>query len=136
MQIMSMAYMPQMMLPTEMQQIYAPNLPHFSTVGAGMGMGMDMGVGCNQLKFPSSQSGTTCLPGIPGTRFQMLGLPGQGLPMSLSSAHFNPLPGGHSAQSVMLGNTSGSSSMMENSTTDLTSSSKNSIHNINLKNNC
>ncbi|GMG99815.1 hypothetical protein Nepgr_001655 [Nepenthes gracilis] len=46
-QILSMGaglYMPSMMLPAGMQQMYGTYLPHFSPMGLGMGMGMGFGV--------------------------------------------------------------------------------------------
>ncbi|XP_062144720.1 transcription factor PHYTOCHROME INTERACTING FACTOR-LIKE 15-like isoform X2 [Alnus glutinosa] len=71
---------PPMMLPTTMQNIMcAPlHLTHFSPMG------------CNPGQFPTSD-----LPGITGTRFQMLGFP-----MSVSHPPFVPFVGMPSTQSV------------------------------------
>jgi hypothetical protein len=83
MQIMSMGSglcIPPMMLPTMMQNIMCapPHLTHFSPMG------------CNPGQFPTSD-----LPGITGTRFQMIGFP-----MSVSHPPFVPFVGMPSTQSV------------------------------------
>ncbi|XP_075641377.1 transcription factor PHYTOCHROME INTERACTING FACTOR-LIKE 15-like isoform X2 [Castanea sativa] len=130
-QIMSMGtvvYMPPMMSPMLMQRINAPHLTHFSPMGAGMGMTMSTGMGCSPTQVPTSQVGATALPGITGTGFQMLGIPGQPLPMSISHAPFFPLIGGPSTQSFPAFGISGAAPPVE--CTSLTSS-KDSIQNIN-----
>ncbi|XP_023876059.1 transcription factor PIF3 isoform X2 [Quercus suber] len=129
--IMSMGavvYMPPMMSPMLMQHINAPHLTHFSPMGTGMGMRMGTRMGCSPTQFPTSQVGATALPGITGTGFQMLGLPGQSLPMSVSHAPFIPMIGGSSTQSFPASGISGAAPPVE--CASLTSS-KGSIQNIN-----
>lgn len=117
--------MPPMMSPMLMQHI---NAPHFSPMGAGMGMRMGTRMGFSPTQFPTSQVGATALPGITGTGFQMLGIPGQPFPMSVSHAPFIPLIGGPSTQSFPASGISGAAPPVE--CASLTSS-KDSIHNIN-----
>ena len=104
-QVMSMGAgmcMAPVMIPAVLQQIQAAHLPHFSPMGMGMGirmgmgMGMGLGLGCSPEQFPSPPIlGAAALSGIAGTAPQMLGHPGQVLPMSLSSAPFIPYTQGH-----------------------------------------
>ena len=117
-QVMSMGAgmcMAPVMIPAVLQQIQAAHLPHFSPMGMGMGirmgmgmgmglgLGLGLGLGCSPEQFPSPPIlGAAALSGIAGTAPQMLGHPGQVLPMSLSSAPFIPLHAGSLTQSVLV----------------------------------
>ncbi|KAL5863163.1 hypothetical protein ACOSQ3_000677 [Xanthoceras sorbifolium] len=73
--------MPQMMMPTGMQQIHAPQMAHFSPMSVGMGMRMHMGaVGCSPPQFLISPiAAATAVPGITQNRIQMPGFAAQPL---------------------------------------------------------
>ncbi|GKU90501.1 hypothetical protein SLEP1_g4489 [Rubroshorea leprosula] len=102
-QIISMRsglFMPPLMLPMTMQQINTPYLA-YSPMVAGMDMRMQMGLGCCPIQFPTSSfSRATAPPGITEARLNMLGCPGQVLPMSISCSRLVFFPGGPSIHSI------------------------------------
>lgn len=54
MQIMSMGtalFMPPMMQPHDMKQMYVPHINHFAPMGAGLGLRTHMGIGCTPSQF-------------------------------------------------------------------------------------
>lgn len=112
MQIMSMGaglFMPPMMFPGGMPPMNAPHI--YSPMGVGMGMGFGIGMpdmnggspGYPMVQVPHMQ-GThfpgpsiptpTVMHGMPGSNFQVLGLPGQGLSMPMPRGPIAPFPGG------------------------------------------
>ncbi|KAF8394759.1 hypothetical protein HHK36_020976 [Tetracentron sinense] len=147
--------MPPMMLPPGMQNLHAPHMAHLSPMGVGMGMRMGMGVGgfgmgmfnmsgvssgCPMIQVPPLHgaqipgpaiSGSSSLPGMPGSCFPMFGLPVQGLPMSMPHVPCVPLSGGPFTKSVLVSDVSGAAAPVEVPDSAPLSSSKDSIQNIN-----
>ena len=111
MQIMSMGaglFMPPMMFPGGMPPMSAPHIYSPMGVGIGMGYGIAMpdmnggspGYPMAQMPhlqgthFPSpSIPAQTVMHGMPGSNFHVLGLPGQGLPVSMPHGPIAPFPG-------------------------------------------
>lgn len=137
-QMMSMAnglYMPPMMFPTGIQRIHPSQMAQFSPVGIGMGLGMGMvGVNCGTHVPVPHVSASTTLHSTVTPNFPLMGLPGQGLPMSMPClSSLVPFPG------VPLLNpgtgpktsTFGGPGTMENTDVATTSSLKESMQNVN-----
>ncbi|KAK0591859.1 hypothetical protein LWI29_009272 [Acer saccharum] len=124
-QIMSMGaglYMPPMMFPSGMQRMHAAHMAHFPPMGIGMGMGIGFGMGmpdmnggssgCHMVPVPQMHgahfpgppvSGPAALHGMAGSNFQLFGIPGQGLPISMPHAPLVPLSGGPIMKSPSMG---------------------------------
>ncbi|XP_022938111.1 transcription factor PIF3-like isoform X1 [Cucurbita moschata] len=111
-QIMSMGaglFMPPMMFPGGLPPMNAPHIYSPMGVGIGMGYGIAMpdmnggspGYPMAQMPhvqgthFPSpSIPAQTVMHGMPGSNFHVLGLPGQGLPLSMPHGPIAPFRGG------------------------------------------
>ncbi|XP_023545249.1 transcription factor PIF3-like isoform X1 [Cucurbita pepo subsp. pepo] len=110
--IMSMGaglFMPPMMSPGGMPFMNAPHM--YSPMGVGMGMGFGIGMpdvnvgspGYPMVQVPHVQGthfpgpsipAQTVMHGMPGSNFQVLGLPGQGLPIPMPRGPIAPFTGG------------------------------------------
>ncbi|KAF9669794.1 hypothetical protein SADUNF_Sadunf13G0001500 [Salix dunnii] len=157
-QIMSMGagmYMPSMILPPGMPHMHAAHMGQFLPMGVGMGMGFRMGMpdmnsgssGCPMYQVPpmhgahfpgSPMPRPSALHGMGGPSLQMLGLSGQGLPVSFPCAPLMPMPGGPPSKTNMEPNARGVVGPMDNLDTATASNSKDAIQNINsqvMKNN-
>lgn len=144
-------YMPPMMLPTGMQHMHTPHMPHFSPVGVGMGMGLSMGFGMGMpdmnggssgypmIQVPPMQgahfpgppmSGHTAFYGMPGSNLQMFGLHGQGLPVPMQRPPLVPITGGPFMKSAMGPNACGAGGSAENVESVPPSTSKDPVQNM------
>ncbi|KAI3417107.1 BHLH domain-containing protein, partial [Psidium guajava] len=137
-QMMSMANglcMPPMMFPTGIQRIHPSQMAQFSPMGIGMGLGMGMvGLNCGTHVPVPYVSASTTLHSTVAPNFPLMGLPGQGLPMStpcLSS--LVPFPGVPLLNSGTGPKTStfGGPGTMESTDATTTSSLKESMQNVN-----
>ncbi|KAL0552374.1 hypothetical protein IC582_011483 [Cucumis melo] len=106
-QIMSMGaglFMPPMMFPGAMPPMNTPHIYPPMGVGMGFGIGMpDMNGGIPMVPVPHMQGmhfpgpsmpAQTVMHGLPSSNFQVLGLPGQGLPMPMPRGPVAPFSGG------------------------------------------
>ncbi|KAG9459997.1 hypothetical protein H6P81_004505 [Aristolochia fimbriata] len=115
-QIMSMGpglCMPPVILPTGIQPMHMPHIPHFSPIGVGIGMGMGVSLGMGMLDMcgtsgrplipvppmPGAQFPYSSIPGPPnlqrmaGAGLQMFGIPGQAFSTSVPGGPYIPLSG-------------------------------------------
>lgn len=137
-QMMSMGnglYMPPMMFPTGIQRIHPSQMAQFSPMGIGMGLGMGMvGLNCGtHVPMPYVSSSTT-LHSTVAPNFPLMGLPGQGLPMSTPClSTLVPFPGVPLVNSGTGPKTStfGGPGTMESTDPTTTSSLKESMRNVN-----
>ncbi|KAI6684500.1 hypothetical protein NL676_030413 [Syzygium grande] len=139
-QMMSMAnglYMPPMMFPTGIQRIHPPQMAQFSPMAIGMGLGMGMGmvgINCGTHVPVPHVSASTALHSTAAPNFPLMGLPGQGLPMSMPClSSLVPFPGVPPLKPGTGPNTSAfvGPGTMENTNAAITSSLKESMQNVN-----
>lgn len=145
-QIMSMGaglFMPPVMFPGGMPPMNAPHI--YPPMGIGMGMGMGFGIGMPDMNggspgFPMVQvphmqgmhfpgpsiPAQTVMHGLPSSNFQVLGLPGQGLPMPMPRGPIAPFSGG-----PFMTNSSVAAAPVENFGSAAASTSKDASPNIN-----
>lgn len=137
-QMMSMAnglYMPPMMFPTAIQRIHPSQMAQFAPMGIGMGLGMGMvGVNCGTHVPVPHVSASTALHSTAAPNFPLMGLPCQGLPMSMPClSSLVPFPGVPPLKPGTGSNTSAfvGPGTMENTDAAIPSSVKESTQNVN-----
>ncbi|KAF8038599.1 hypothetical protein BT93_B1202 [Corymbia citriodora subsp. variegata] len=133
-QMMSMAnglYVPPMMFPTGIQQIHPSQMAQFAPMGLGMGM---VGVNCGTHVPMPHVSASTALHSTAAPNFPLMGLPCQGLPMSMPClSSLVPFPGVAFLKPGTGPNTSAfvGPGTMENTDAAIPSSLKESMQNVN-----